>query len=144
MMTMSDIDRAIPEGNRTRLDNPTPENRGSAREISPGPGCDAVGESVVTRTRLPSQRIVAAGMAEVVPLTEDPRRPGCVAGVGICTGAVVGVLTAGCLHEHLRRGRVCAHHLNIALDCRACRDNASRPHKRCTLQRLHVEGDFCG
>lgn len=82
---------------------------------------------------------MSAPVVEEVPLTTDPSRPGCVAGTARCDRPVVAILTAGCVHEHIRRGRVCAHHLGLGLICRVCHDNPVQPHGACDVLHLHTE-----
>jgi hypothetical protein len=73
-----------------------------------------------------------------VPLTDDPMRPGCCAGQAICTRPVVAILTAGCVHEHIRRGRVCEHHASMQLFCRPCYDNPTQGHGGCVVHPLRL------
>jgi len=64
----------------------------------------------------------------------------CIAGRVPCERPVVAVLTVGCLHEHLRTGPICAHHIERKrLCCRACLDHPTQPHDRCPVQTLASE-----
>lgn len=67
---------------------------------------------------------------------------GCVAGWKPCSRPVVAVLTAGCVHEHMRIGPICQHHLDKSghgLICRACVDHPAQPHRGCVVHELQVE-----